>query len=182
MPKAKKKAATPRRTPRKSPPDGEAARFEQFRQKVLTEAIQAAEAVHQENLSKTVSIVHRMCIDKEVLEHELMRLAVGLDPDRHPEQKRLAIESAFIIKGVLESKGLNKVITIDQQPTASGVGIYQSVFNRSTPAELPPTPPPTAADLYPQKPDSRASQPPGSTDEPPAESKANPRVLTVEIG
>ena len=70
-------------------------------------------------------------IDETVLEDQLMRMAVGLDQNIHPQQKLAAIQAAFVIKGILEQGNTRRVAPGDNENTTSrNPGIYTAVFAR----------------------------------------------------
>ena len=70
-------------------------------------------------------------IDETVLEDQLMRMAVGLDQNIHPQQKLAAIQAAFVVKGILEQGNTRRVAPGDDNNTASrNPGIYTAVFAR----------------------------------------------------
>jgi len=109
-------------------------RMERFRQQVLKEAARLGEKAQQEALSRKVDHVQQMKIEQPTLEHELMRLAVGLDPDRHPIAKRQAIESAFVILGVMQSGTAKRIMPLPSDlPGLLRPSVYASVFDRSEP-------------------------------------------------
>jgi hypothetical protein len=70
-------------------------------------------------------------IDETVLEDQLMRMAVGLDQNIHPQQKLAAIQAAFVVKGILEQGNTRRVVPGDNEnTTSSNPGIYTAVFAR----------------------------------------------------
>lgn len=197
MPKAKKKAATPRRTPRKSPPDGEAVRFEQFRQKVLTEAVEAARKVQQEELSKIATVACRLKIQPELLDHELMMGVLGLDWQQWPKEKLEVIKAAYIVNGTMESGGAKLVIPKGAGgDTSMATSVYASIFDRKAPEALPESQNAPVDgedgvfDIIPGAVKPKIDIPKGFTmpssgeaiDEPKEKTPSNPRVITVEIG
>jgi hypothetical protein len=82
----------------------EPVRLEQMRQHVLGEAIAQAKVALQEELVKTAATIKEMNIAPDVLEGQLMQIAVGLDWDKHPKVKLEAIKAAFVVNGTLEIK------------------------------------------------------------------------------
>jgi hypothetical protein len=129
---------------------------------------------------KAISSLPSMKVDKEVLDHELMRLVVELDPKKHPGMKLKAIEAAYVVNGTLESKGTRRL----SPPDAGRPGVYQSLFERL--GQVDNTPP---ADLYPpgqEKPTLVASDTPFPPlgeliDEAPMSDKSKSRIFTVDV-
>jgi hypothetical protein len=95
---------------------------------------------HKIEAPKAVSSLPSIKVDKEVLDRELMRLVVELDPEKHPAMKLKAIEAAYVVNGTLESKGRRLL----SPPDAGRPIVYQSLFERL--GKVDDTPP---ADLYP---------------------------------
>jgi len=157
------------------------------------EAIAKKEAAEQE--LKAVIGIPLMTIKEELLEHEIMRLAVGLDPDRHPEEKRKAIESAYVIKGLMDSGRYKRRIAASDDPSVrTTASIYHSIFNRPQEAlpaapDATPAPATTAAELFPGRTPPERPVTDGMTlpsiesltgqEVPAAKQKSN--VITVEI-
>jgi hypothetical protein len=70
-------------------------------------------------------------IDETVLEDQLMRMAVGLDQNIHPQQKLAAIQAAFVVKGILEQGKTRRVAPGEDDGVINkGPGIYTAVFAR----------------------------------------------------
>jgi hypothetical protein len=88
----------------------------------------------------------RTKIEEEVLEHEFMSLALGIDEKRDPEAKRRALISAAVFKGILESGNTRRVIPPDSA-NAGRPGMYMSLFEQLS-LNAPPDPPP--APLFPE--------------------------------
>ena len=121
----------------------------------------------------------RMKVDKKVLDHELMRLVVELDPEKHPAMKLKALEAAYVVNGTLESNGTRRL----NPPDAGGPNVYQSLFQRGIFDNTPPD------DLYPpaeQKPAPVNSAPPlpplgESIDKAPMPDKSESPIFTVHV-
>ena len=170
----------------------EPVRMEQFRQQVLSESVELAKAAQQAELRKTVSSVQRMKIDLEVLDHELMSMAVGLQQDRFPKEKLDAIKAAYVVFGTLESGNTRRLIPPEHLQQNDGQGTYTSLFNRlalkpatPTPLEASPSREDGVFDLVPRSEPSTGSQgplpPPGEAiDDAPVAKSSN--VVTVEVG
>jgi len=136
----------------------------------------------------------RMKIDEDILEHELMRLVVGLEPNRHPEEKRKAIESAYVVKGLMESGRTRRIITLSDTESKETTGIYTSLFQRlalkASPEgqEQPQTASEPIFDLIPstkqpEAPQGLAMPAPGEPiDEAPPKPKTESGIITVEVG
>ena len=89
----------------------------------------------------------------ELFEHELVQLAVELDPEKHPKEKLNAIIAGLLLEGRLESKGIRRVSPPDDAD-AREPGMYQSLFqqlalNPKPAAEEPLKPDPDVRPLYP---------------------------------
>jgi hypothetical protein len=83
----------------------EPVRLEQMRQQMVGDAAAVAHEALQNDLTKKVAGICQQKIDvDEVLDHELMRLAVGLDPHKHPRAKLKAIVAAYVVSGTVEIK------------------------------------------------------------------------------
>jgi hypothetical protein len=108
----------------------ESVRAEQRHQATLTEAAAIAKAAVQRELSAGVSSIHRMKIDLEVLDHELMTMAVGLDKNTFPKEKLDAIKAAYVVFGTLESGNTRRLIPPEHLKQNEGQGTYASLFNR----------------------------------------------------
>jgi hypothetical protein len=148
-----------------------------------------------ENELKAISSLPRTKVEEEVLEHELMRLVVGLDQDKHPKAKLEAIIAAYVVNGKLESGNTRLVIPAEGMGSEAGPGMYTSLFNRlalnAAPGEANAQPAVSyeVRDLYPKPKGEEADSPEGtlppsgeSIDDPPTPSNNHHRILTVEIG
>ena len=187
----------------------EPVRLEQMRQQMLSDAVSQVTANLQEERDKLraemdkLLAVPQMKVDESVLEHELMRLVVGLDQNEHPQVKLAAIQAAFVVKGILESGRSKRVAPTDDPDRAMGPGIYATMRSKmlTEGATLlgdpqPPAEEPGVFDLIPQEtppaaPASGAPEP-GEEIEPitlepikkkaPKVRNAGREVITVEIG
>ena len=140
-----------------------------------------------ENELQAATSLPRTKVDEEVLEHELMRLVVELNQDKHPAMKLEAIKAAYVVNGTLESKGTRRLSPSDNQNNEASAGIYMSLFNCSNvPAS--PAPQKEGFDLFPppsQEDDGAPGPVPAtgeSIDDPPTSPNNHPRVITVEVG
>lgn len=119
----------------------EPVRIEQMRQQMLADAVAQVTANIQESHDRlkaemsAILSVPKMQVQEDVLEHELMRLVVGLDQDKHPGVKLEAIKAAFVVKGTLEN-GTTRRVTPPERGEGPGIpGMYRSLFDRKR-AEL----------------------------------------------
>lgn len=81
----------------------EPVRLEQMRQQLLGDAAAVANEALQNDLAKEVAGICQQRVGVEVLDHELMRMVVGLDQNKHPKAKLEAIIAAYVVNGTLES-------------------------------------------------------------------------------
>jgi hypothetical protein len=170
----------------------EPVRLAQMRQQLLGDAAAVAHEALQNVLTKKVAGICQQKIEVEVLDHELMRMVVGLDQNKHPKAKLEAIIAAYVVHGTLESGNTRRVIPPENRSYDSSPGMYRSLFQRLALKPAPETvklPSEEVADLYPvPKPPepSHASDPlppvGESIDELEPPKDNNPRVITVEIG
>ena len=136
----------------------------------------------------------RTKVEEEVLEHELMRIMVGLDPLIHPKEKREAIETAYVIKGLLQVCGTQR-ISVPDNPSTAGPGLYTSLFERlrRTAADAHPDAPAAPQqrrvyELFPKPqakvvpPDTPLPSAGESIDETPPDAESDSRVKTIDLG
>lgn len=160
----------------------EPVRLEQMRQQHLGDAAAVAHEALQNDLTKKVAGICQQKVDVEVLDHELMRMVVGLDQDKHPKAKLEAIIAGYVVIGTLETNSARRVIPPNNANSHASPGIYESLFTRlianATPQSLeaPQEPP-----RYDQA-DGTLPSSCESIDDLPTSSEANPRVILVEIG
>ena len=160
----------------------EPVRLGQMRQQLLGDAAAVAHEALQNDLTKKVAGICRQKIDVEVLDHELMRMVVGLDQDKHPKAKLAAIIAAYVVNGTLESNSTRRLSPPDNEASP---GIYMSLFDRlrsSAPQEkvhplFPEEPPQKDAGITP----SPLPAPGESIDAPPTPPNNRPGVITVEV-
>ena len=132
------------------------------------EAQAAAERLAREAAEKelaAVIAVPRMKVAEDELEHQLMRLVVGLDQDKHPQVKLAAIQAGYVILGAIEHGTTRRVIPMDKPGSSDAANVYTSLFARirqerltagaSEPAEIgdPDAPLPAAKAEKPAPPD-----------------------------
>jgi hypothetical protein len=160
----------------------EPVRLEQMRQQLLGDAAAVAHEALQNDLTKKVAGICRQKIDVEVLDHELMRMVVGLDQDKHPKAKLAAIIAAYVVNGTLESNSTRRLSPPDNEASA---GIYTSLFDRlrsSAPQEK-------VYPLFPEEPPQKDTgiapgllpAPGESIDDPPTPPNNHPGVITVDV-
>jgi len=158
-------------------------RLEQMRQQLLGDAAAVAHEALQNNLTKKVAGICQQKIEVEVLDHELMRMVVGLDQDKHPKSKLEAIITGYVVIGTLESGNTRRIIP-PESANASQPGMYMSLFQQLS-LDAPPGPPP--APLFPDReeptiPADTPLLPPGQAiDEPAPQPDPNSRIMHVEI-
>lgn len=167
----------------------EPVRLEQMRQQLLGDAAAAAHEALQNDLTKKVAGICQQKIEVKVLDHELMRMVVGLDQDKHPKAKLEATIAAYVVNGTLESGNTRRIVP-SENVGKSGPGIYQSLFTRMALAEsnetagIPEAPP---APLFPKReeptvPADTPLPPPGEAiDEPAPKPDPNSRIMHVDI-
>jgi hypothetical protein len=154
-----------------------------LRQQLLGDAAAVAHEALQNDLTKKVAGICRQKIDVEVLDHELMRMVVGLDQDKHPKAKLAAIIAAYVVNGTLESNSTRRLSPPDNEASA---GIYTSLFDRlrsSAPQEkvyplFPEEPPQKDAGIAP----GLLPAPGESIDETPEKPESTSRIRTIEVG
>jgi hypothetical protein len=84
--------------------------LEQIRQQLVSAAVaQVTAKLREEKESlerelKAIKSLARVNFGTETLEHELMRLVVGLNQDKYPKLKLEAIKAAFVAGGFLQVK------------------------------------------------------------------------------
>lgn len=161
---------------------------EQAHLKQFPIVVESAKMAMQQELSKTISTIQRMSIEQAVLEHELMRLAVGLDPDRHPDAKRKAIESAFVVLGVMQSGASKRIIPMSADvPGFQRPSVYASVFDRPMEqlaqglSEALPEPLNAKKDAVPLYPQADPAPPPPEIESPPPDDVKASRIISVEV-
>lgn len=110
-----------------------------MRKQTLKRIKKLEQELAQKEKAQEAITLPRMEVDKRVLDHELMRLVVELDPEKHPAMKLKAIEAAYVVNGTLESNGTRRL----SPPDAGRPNVYQSLFQRGIFDNTPP------ADLYP---------------------------------
>lgn len=173
----------------------EPVRLEQMRQQMVGDAAAVAHEALQNALTKKVADICQQKIGVEVLDHELMRMVVGLDQNKHPKAKLKAIIAAYVVNGKLESGNRRLVIPAEGTGSEAGAGMYTSLFNRlalnAAPREANARPQVSyeVRDLYPapkgEEADSpEATLPPSgeSIENPPTLPGNPPRIITVEVG
>ncbi len=89
--------------------------------------LKAREQERIENELNALSSLPRRKVEGEVLEHELMRMVVELDPDKRPKAKLEAIIAAYVVNGTLENKGTRRVAPAE---TRESGGNYTALFAR----------------------------------------------------
>jgi hypothetical protein len=168
----------------------EPVRLGQMRQQLLGDAAAVAHEALQNDLTKKVAGICQQKIEVEVLDHELMRMVVGLDMNLFPKELLDTIKAAYVVHGVLESANMRRVIPPDNANAGAAPGSYRSLFTRmalaesTQTAEIPEAPP---APLFPKREeptvpaDTPLPAPGESIDDPPPPPAAHPRVITVEI-
>lgn len=164
-------------------------RAQQLHQATVTEATKKAKAAMQQELRAGINSAKRMKIELEVLDHELMSMAVGLDKNVFPKTKLEAIKAAYVVFGTLESGNTRRLIPPEHLAQNEGQGTYTSLFNRLALApnktDEPPQPEDGVYDLTPQ-PVAPALQPlptqGEAIDEPATPATSSSRVITVEVG
>ena len=161
----------------------EPVRLERMRQQLLGDAAAVAHEALQNDLTKKVAGICQQKIEVEVLDHELMRMVVGLDWDKHPKVKLEAIIAAYVVNGTLESGNTRRIIP-PESANAGQPGMYMSLFQQLS-LDAPPGPPP--APLFPEPeeppvPGDTPLPPPGEAiDESAAKPPSNANILHVEI-
>ena len=154
----------------------------QMRQQLLGDAAAVAHEVLQNDLTKKVAGICRQKINVEVLDHELMRMVVGLDQDKHPKAKLAAIIAAYVVNGTLESNSTRRLSPPDNEASDD---IYSSLFERLRSG----APQEKVYPLFPEEPPQKdAGIAPGllpapgeSIDDPPTPPNNHPGVITVEV-
>jgi hypothetical protein len=169
----------------------EPVRLEQMRQQLLGDAAAAALEALQNDLTKKAADIGRQKIDAEVLDHELMRMVVGLDQDKHLKAKLAAIIAGYVVLGTLETNSMRRVGPPDKSNNEAPAVIYTSLFNRPN-APPWPAPPEHVSDLFPE-PSQQDDFSTGSEetalptvgesiDDPPNSPNNQPSIITVKIG
>ncbi len=144
------------------------------------------------NELKAITSLPRTKVEGEVLEHELMRLVVGLNQNQFPKEKLEAIKAGIVL---LDKSGRLIVKTPDNPEAGGSTGIYTNLFQRlalpdsTLTASEPPKAEEGVYDLYPQPQEVREAAPanitlppPGeSIDEPQSPPKPNSHIIAVEI-
>lgn len=158
--------------------------------KALEQQVEEPNGGHKriENELQGITSLPRTKVEEEVLEHELMRLVVELDQDKHPAMKLEAIKAAYVVNGTLESKSTRRLSPSDNPNNKASAGIYMSLFNcPNVPAS--PALQKEGFDLFPPQSQEDDGVAPGplpaageSIDDPPTSPTNHPRVITVEVG
>ena len=110
--------------------------IEQERQKLVADAVDevmrriADKAAEQEAQLNVLTNLPLMSVDVKKLEHELMRLVVGLDQEKHPQVKLAAIQAAFIVSGTLENGNIRRVMPPDKNDGAFGGSMYGDLYDK----------------------------------------------------
>jgi hypothetical protein len=97
--------------------------------KALDQRVEEPTAGHKQTENGPESPAHTK-VEAEVLEHELMRLVLELDQDKHPAMKLEAIKAAYVVNGTLESKSTRRLSLSDNQNNEASADIYM-MFNCS---------------------------------------------------
>jgi hypothetical protein len=168
-------------------------RLEQIHQKLLGDASAVAHEALQNGLTNKVANIcgHKIDVD-EVLDHELMRMVVGLDQNKHPKAKLEAIITGYVVIGTLEGNSMRRVSPSETINSQASSGIYTSLFARlayqqTQTQEGSQQERDEAADLFSEPkqsqivPDTPIQAADKSIDDPPTQTINHPRVITVEI-
>lgn len=199
------------------------AALEQERQRLVSEAVAAviselekrtaraeADAKAAEAEVTALAEAPKMAVNTPQLEHELMRLAVHLDIERHPQVKLAAIQAAFVVSGVLENGNVRRVQPKEPGDASFQNAIYGDLFDEMhRQREMAGQPPkmieaqaePQVFDLIPHDPvpenldippegetiENIAGEPDPETADPepskrPLRKPAVPKVMTVDLG
>lgn len=177
-------------------------RLEQQRQQLVGEAVVQATAQLQEERDRLQQAMEqivalpamRVMGNEQVIEQELMKL-VRLCPEKFGRIKLAAIQTSFVVAGLMEQGTTRRVSPPDSAKISDGKGVYASLFDRLR-AEPKAEPAVVEAvegsdgvfDLTPQKveiamvPAVLWMPPPGESIDPVRIPKGAARVITVEVG
>jgi len=157
--------------------------------KALAQRVEEPVGGHEPNGNelKAITSLPRTKVEGEVLEHELMRLVVGLNQNQFPKEKLEAIKAAYVAIGTLESGSTRRVIPPENNSGATENG-YMSIFERLKrgdgvqPEHVPPAP--LFSDVAQSTvPVDLPLPPPGeSIDDPPTPPNNHLRIIRVEVG
>lgn len=126
----------------------EPVRLEQQRQQMLADSVAEATAKliadkeKAEAELKAATTMPSMELTVDLLERELARL-VCLDGEKHGRIKLSAIQTGYVIKGVMEQGNARRVNPVDKPLDDKPAGVYTNVFDRlrlereSTPETVP---------------------------------------------
>ena len=112
-------------------------RREQEFQRVVGAAVSAAMqrvqemAAEQAAQLKLLTDLPLMDLDTKRIKHELMRLVVGLDQDKHPGVKLESIKAALVVDGILENGNIRRVTPNDPDKGDMTGGMYGDIFDRA---------------------------------------------------
>lgn len=110
-------------------------RLEQQRQQMLADDVAQATAKliadkeKAESDLKAATQMPSMELTVEVLERELMRIAC-LDAEKHGRIKLAAIQTGYVIKGVMEQGTTRRVNPPDRGAETTAGGVYTNLFDR----------------------------------------------------
>lgn len=120
-------------------------RMEQMRQQMLGDTVaevtkrleekaakaQAEARAAERELSAIIACPEKLKVRPDLLEDALMRMAVGLDMNIHPQAKLSAIQAAFVVAGIMEQGTTRRVGPMEGDiPGERAAGIYQGLFGR----------------------------------------------------
>lgn len=170
---------------------------EQVRQEVLSDSIQKAKAVYQEELASQVEIIHMHNLELPTIRARLAQGIICLDLKTHPRELLDFIKTGLVIERVMEGTGIGRgVIPADEVPEGRS-SVYESIFDRPRLSPPPDAPLSKTApnaqeeqvyDLYPVDPSAKPEvipdgpmPAPGQSLEEPEPEKGDPDVITVTV-
>lgn len=154
-------------------------RVEQMRQQLLGDAAAAAHEILQNDLTKKVARICKEKTEVEVLDHELMRMVVGLE--KHPKAKLAAIITAYVVIGTLETNRMRRARPRETITRQASNGMYTSLFERMNLAD---GSKPAASPYLPDDKVCEGALPLSgeSIDDLPTADNNQPSIITVKIG
>lgn len=119
-------------------------RLEKVRQEMLADAVAKATqgqqtrikqleedaARRQEELRGIMAVPANQKLNAETLEHELMRLVIGLNQDVHPGVKLDAIKASYVVLGTIKAGNTERISPLEPENRRNGPAVYRSLFDR----------------------------------------------------
>lgn len=120
-------------------------RLEKMRQEMLADAVAKATlgqqtritqleedaAKRQDELRGIMAVpTEKLNLNSQTLEHELMRLVIGLDQNVHPETKLNAIKASYVVLGTIKAGNTERISPLEPENRRDGPAVYRSLFDR----------------------------------------------------